>query len=93
MQLIDMISTERDILSNTVDLYMTAVSNNLAVTVNKLTACGSLILIPTFIASVYGMNFKDIPELIWSHGYFYALGLMLASVIALYVYFKRKRYI
>jgi len=93
VQLIDMISTDRDILSNTVDVYMTAISNNLAMTVNKLTAWGSLILIPTFIASIYGMNFAHQPELKWQYGYPFALGLMVLSAVILYSYFKKKKYI
>jgi magnesium transporter len=36
------------------------------------------------------MNFKVMPELEWSHGYAYALGLMLASVAAPFIYFRRK---
>ncbi len=44
---------------------------------------------PTLIASIYGMNFKDIPELGWSFGYWYALGLMLASVALPLAWFRR----
>jgi len=43
---------------------------------------------PTFVASLYGMNFKDIPELNWSFGYWYALALMLVSAIAPLVWFR-----
>jgi magnesium transporter len=43
---------------------------------------------PTFVASLYGMNFKDIPELTWSFGYWYALALMLVSAIAPLVWFR-----
>ncbi len=45
---------------------------------------------PTLIASIYGMNFKDIPELSWSFGYWYALGLMAATVVLLMIWFWRK---
>ncbi|MCE0495851.1 magnesium/cobalt transporter CorA [Vibrio salinus] len=45
---------------------------------------------PTVIASIYGMNFKFMPELHWLGGYPFALGLMLASGFAPYFYFKRK---
>lgn len=45
---------------------------------------------PTVIASIYGMNFEFMPELAWKGGYPGALGLMLASGFAPYVYFKRK---
>jgi magnesium transporter len=45
---------------------------------------------PTLIASIYGMNFDYIPELKWLLGYPWAIGLMIASGIAPYWYFKRK---
>ena len=43
---------------------------------------------PTLIASMYGMNFKNMPELDWAYGYPYALGLILFSALAPIVYFR-----
>ena len=48
------------------------------------------LLPPTLIASIYGMNFKYMPELDWQAGYPFALLLMLASVAAPFLYFRRK---
>lgn len=45
---------------------------------------------PTMIASIYGMNFEVMPELAWTWGYPFALGLMLLSGIAPYLYFRHK---
>lgn len=45
---------------------------------------------PTLVASIYGMNFRVMPELNWTFGYPLALGLMVAAGVAPYVYFKRK---
>jgi magnesium transporter len=45
---------------------------------------------PTLVASIYGMNFKFMPELAWMLGYPWAVGLMILSSIAPYWYFKRK---
>ncbi len=45
---------------------------------------------PTFIASLYGMNFKNIPELQWQWGYQYALALMVVTGVAPLVWFKIK---
>ncbi|RJG03754.1 magnesium/cobalt transporter CorA [Noviherbaspirillum sedimenti] len=45
---------------------------------------------PTLIASIYGMNFKLLPELDWQWGYPFAISLMLASAIAPFAYFKRR---
>jgi magnesium transporter len=49
-----------------------------------------MLMPPTLVASVYGMNFKHMPELEWPWGYPMALGLMLISAIIPFIYFKRK---
>jgi len=45
---------------------------------------------PTLIASIYGMNFKHMPELDWALGYPYALGLILLSAVAPIIYFRMR---
>ena len=45
---------------------------------------------PTLVASVYGMNFTHMPEIPWTYGYPFAIGLMVASAILPFLYFKRK---
>ncbi|OQW79967.1 MAG: magnesium and cobalt transport protein CorA [Proteobacteria bacterium ST_bin11] len=45
---------------------------------------------PTLIASIYGMNFENMPELQWMLGYPFALGLMTVSVLLPFIFFKRK---
>ncbi len=57
--------------------------------VRKISAWAAIIAVPTFVASVYGMNFEDMPELGWGLGYPAALLLMLIAVLAMYRYFKR----
>jgi magnesium transporter len=57
----------------------------------KIFSVAAVIFLPaTLIASIYGMNFANIPELHWQFGYPYALGLMLASAILPYFFFKRR---
>lgn len=92
-QLIDLSLTYRDILSSTVEVYLSNISNNLNIVMKKLTAWAAIILVPALIAGVYGMNFKNMPELYWEYGYFFALGIMLFSLIFLILYFKKKDYI
>ncbi len=48
---------------------------------------------PTLVASIYGMNFKWIPELEWAYGYFYGLTLIVLSAIVPYVWFKKRGWI
>ena len=45
---------------------------------------------PTFIASLYGMNFKNMPELNWTYGYYYALTLMAITVVVPMIWFWRR---
>ena len=57
----------------------------------KLFSVAAVMLMPpTLIASIYGMNFKYMPELQWEWGYPFAIGLMVASALVFYVYFRRK---
>jgi magnesium transporter len=51
---------------------------------------GVAMLPPTLIASIYGMNFRFMPELDWAAGYPLALALMVASVAAPFIVFRRK---
>ena len=57
--------------------------------IKKVSAWAAILFAPTLIASVYGMNFVDMPELRWAFGYPYALGLMALTCAILYVVFKR----
>ncbi len=56
----------------------------------KLTAWAGIILVPTLIAGIYGMNFRDMPELGWGLGYPLALGMMAISAGVLYWIFKKR---
>ena len=49
-----------------------------------------LFLPPTLVGTIYGMNFEAMPELTWASGYPFALGLMIASAVLPYYWFKRK---
>ena len=56
----------------------------------KLASWLAIIAVPTAIAGIYGMNFKHMPELSWTYGYLYALGLMVLLTAVGYRYFKRR---
>src|SRR5437899_3492294 len=60
----------------------------------KLFSVMAVVLMPpTLIASIYGMNFKSMPELEWTHGYPMALVLMLAAAIVPYLLFRWKKWL
>jgi magnesium transporter len=57
----------------------------------KIFSVASVVFLPpTLIASVYGMNFKILPELNWEWGYPFAIALMIASAIAPFWYFRKR---
>jgi magnesium transporter len=60
--------------------------------VMKLLSVVSIIFMPpTLVSSIYGMNFKIMPEIDWDSGYYFAIGLMLCSAIFSYRYFKKQK--
>ena len=60
----------------------------------KLFSVMAVVLMPpTLIASIYGMNFKSMPELEWTHGYPYALVAMLLAAVLPYLFFTWKKWL
>ena len=80
----------RDLLTSARELQLAQVSNRLNVVMKQLSAWAAIILIPTLIAGIYGMNFRHMPELSWGLGYPLALGTMALAAFALYRVFKHK---
>ena len=93
IQIIDTIETYRDILSGMLDIYLSSMSNRMNEVMKVLTIFASIFIPLTFVAGIYGMNFKFMPELEWPLGYFAALGFMSAIAASLVVYFRRKRWL
>ena len=70
-----------------------ALTDQKANQVMKLLAMYSVYFLPiTFIAGLYGMNFKNMPELATPYGYFVTLGFMGLIVVITFIYFKRKKW-
>jgi magnesium transporter len=60
----------------------------------KIFSVAAVVLLPpTMVASIYGMNFRHMPELDWTYGYPLALALMLASAILPYAFFKWRKWL
>ena len=90
---IDTVETNRDILSGMLDIYLSSVSYKLNEIMKVLTIIATIFMPLTFMAGVYGMNFKNLPELQWEYGYFIALGGMLAVALTMLYFFRRKKWI
>jgi magnesium transporter len=80
----------RDLMTSALEAQLSQVSNRLNIVMKQLTSWAAIILIPTLIAGIYGMNFLHMPELHWRYGYLYALGLMALSMLLLYRAFKKR---
>ncbi len=93
IQVIDTVETYRDLLSGMLDLYLSSISNRTNEVMKFLTVIGTIFMPLTFLAGVYGMNFKHLPELEWRYGYFYLWGIMLVLSISMIAYFKKKRWL
>jgi magnesium transporter len=85
----EQVMSQRELLNSVLQANLALVSVNQNVTVKKISAVAGIIAVPTFIASVYGMNFDNMPELHWHLGYALALGLMALCVLALIAFFRR----
>jgi magnesium transporter len=83
----------RDLLSGALEIHLAAISNQLNVTMKRLTAWGTIFVVITAITGIYGMNFKYMPELEWRYGYFGVMGLLVSISVGLFFYFKKKDYL
>ncbi|MFM9181440.1 MAG: CorA family divalent cation transporter, partial [Phycisphaerales bacterium] len=90
LRALDQVETDRSMANDLLEIYMTSVNMKLGETSKVLTIIATLFMPLTFIAGIYGMNFRHMPELEWTWGYGWALGLMGATTIGLMMYFWRK---
>jgi hypothetical protein len=91
---IDSLDSHSTFLFDKINFLMNATVGFININQNKIIKIFSVasvaLLPPTLIASIYGMNFKAMPELDWRFGYPFAIALMVASVAAPFLYFRRK---
>lgn len=90
LKLSEMVTTNREITVDIRDNYLSLNSYQTNRLITVLTIIAAIFTPLTFIAGVYGMNFKNMPELNWDNGYFLALGLMGVMAISMFVWFKVK---
>ena len=79
----------RDMLTTAIQVNLGMISLAESEVTKKLAAWAAIIGVPTMVAGIYGMNFKNMPELDWLYGYPLAMVLMIA--IDVYLYFKFKK--
>ncbi len=93
IEIIDTLETFRDMAAAMLEVYLSGVNNRLSEVMKFLTMISTIFIPLSFIAGVYGMNFKFMPELEWAWGYPAALGLMAAVGSCMVLYFRKKRWL
>ena len=93
IQIVDTIESLRDIVSGMHDTYLSSVSNRLNEVMKVLTIWATIFIPLTFLAGVYGMNFKYFPELGWKWGYagFWAIIVTVSGFMLLH--FRKKKWL
>ncbi len=89
----DLAESYRDLISGSLEAYLSVVSNRLNEIMKVLTIFSAVMLPLTFIAGVYGMNFEFMPELKSPYGYYAAWAVMITVAVAMLIFFWRRGWI
>lgn len=92
-QILDSVDIQQNMLMGLESLYHAEAANRLNNVMRLLTVISTIFIPLSFIASVYGMNFDNMPELHSANGYYYVLGGMFVAMLGMLVYFRKKRWI
>lgn len=93
VRMVQMIEAHRDLINTVRDTYMSVITHRTNEILKVMTIIATVFMPVTFIASIYGMNFKNMPEIAWRHGYAFTWGLMAVVTIGMLWFFRRKRWI
>jgi len=93
IQAIDTVETSREMVSDLLDIYLSSVSNRTNAIMKVLTIIATIFMPLTFLAGVYGMNFRYMPELEWQWGYPLVWTVMIGVVVCMLIYFRRMQWL
>ncbi len=93
IQILDTVETYREMLTSLMDVYLSSIANRTNEVMKVLTMITTLFIPLSFLAGLYGMNFRFMPELEWRYGYYALLGAMSLVSVGMLVYFRRKRWL
>jgi magnesium transporter len=89
LRVVAQVEAHRDLLTGVLSANMTQVTVRQNEDMRRISAWAAIILAPTLIAGLYGMNFQNMPELRWRFGYPLALSVIAVVCFVLYRYFRR----
>jgi magnesium transporter len=90
VRVLDSLDLYRDLVASTLEANLSVTSNNLNAVMKRLTAFTVVLMVPTLIAGIYGMNFRNMPELSWPFGYPVALGVMAIAMVGAALFFRAR---
>ena len=93
VQVIDNTETLRELISSLLELYLSNISNRLNEIMKVLAIISTIFMPLTFVAGVYGMNFRFMPEIESPYGYPVVLGVMLLIALGMLAFFRRRKWI
>lgn len=93
IQVSESVDLYREMVWSLMDMYMSIISNKMNEIMKVLTIIATIFIPLTFVAGIYGMNFKNMPELNSENGYFILLGVMVILFVFMLLYFRRKRWL
>ncbi len=93
LRVLDWLDGYREMAGTLFEMQLAMSSHRLDQVMRTLTVASIMLMTAALIAGIYGMNFDHMPELHWVIGYPLALGLMLLTSVALYAYFRRRRWL
>jgi magnesium transporter len=92
LELLEQIESDMISLESASNFYFSAQSHKMNEIMKTLTVVSAIFIPLTFIAGVYGMNFKHMPELEFVNGYYTVIGIMILITLGMLYYFKRRRW-
>ncbi len=93
VQIIDIVETYREMATGLTETYMSAMSQRLNEVMKVLTIIGTIFIPLTFLAGVYGMNFKYFPEIGWVWGYPVFWGICVVTALGMVAWFWKRRWL
>ncbi|MEO5702271.1 MAG: CorA family divalent cation transporter, partial [Gammaproteobacteria bacterium] len=98
VQAMDVVDSYREMAASLLDVHLSNATNRLTDVMRVLMVIATLFTPPTFLASMYGMNFDrsspwNMPELGWEYGYLMVWGIVIVMTAGMLIYFRRKHWL
>ena len=93
IQVMDTVEAFRDMVSGMLEIYLSSLSNKMNEVMKVLTIIATIFIPLTFVAGIYGMNFKFMPELEWKFGYIMFWGIIFSIGLLMVIYFRKKKWL